>query len=227
MEVLAVVGSPRKGQATDLLVDRVIEGLESSDPDCRVKKINLVDCRIGFCRNCLACRDSREDGPLAKCSIRDDMDWIYQDILKSDALILGTPVHSGYATALMATFLERITWPFARPEKTVLGVKGIPLPRSKKPRKAVILVVSGIVPPVFRMLCDCATGHIRGIVKDALNAKTVGDLYAGNIEGRGVEYYYDQALGLGRKLARSPERGRALGGRVGRPRPAGRFHWLL
>jgi hypothetical protein len=41
----------------------------------------------------------------------------------------------------------------------------------------------------------------EGTVRDSLNAKTVGDLYAGNIEARGVEHYLDKAFNLGRKLA--------------------------
>jgi len=45
-----------------------------------------------------------------------------------------------------------------------------------------------------------ATACIKGIVKDSLNAKTVGDLYAGDIEHRGVEYYFDRAFSLGNKL---------------------------
>jgi hypothetical protein len=37
-------------------------------------------------------------------------------------------------------------------------------------------------------------------VKDSLHAKTVGDMYAGDIEHRGVEYYVDKAYKLGQKL---------------------------
>jgi len=33
-----------------------------------------------------------------------------------------------------------------------------------------------------------------------LNAKTVGDMYAGDIEHRGVDYYLDKAFKLGMKL---------------------------
>ena len=37
-------------------------------------------------------------------------------------------------------------------------------------------------------------------MKDSLNAKTVGDLYAGDIESRGVERYKEKAFDLGQKL---------------------------
>lgn len=42
MNLLALVGSPRKSKATDTLVDKAIDGVLSKDPGCQVKKINLV-----------------------------------------------------------------------------------------------------------------------------------------------------------------------------------------
>ena len=105
MNILAVMGSPRKGKSTDTLVDKAIEGVKSKEPDFTVKKINLIDHDIRFCKNCLACRDSRTDEPVARCSVRDDMDYIREDVLNSDSLIFGTPVHMGYATTGMMTFL--------------------------------------------------------------------------------------------------------------------------
>lgn len=200
MNILAIVGSPRKGKATDMLVDKAIEGVTARHPDAAVTKINLADHHIEYCRNCLTCRDANTEEPLSPCIIKDDMPPLYEKILTSDALILGTPVHSGYVTALMMIFLERITWTFAKPEKSYLNIKGCPTPRSDKKRKAIIIVTSGIIPPMYRRFCDWATACIKGIVKDALNAKTVGDLYAGDIEHRGVAHYFDKAFSLGKKL---------------------------
>lgn len=200
MNLLAIVGSPRKGKATDTLVDRAIEGYKSRNPDCNVKKINLIDQDIQYCKNCLACRDGKTDGPVAKCVIRDDMDQISMDIVDSDCLIVGTPVHMGFATGIMTTFMERICWTFAKPEGQYFTIKACPIPRSEKKRKAVIIITSGIIPPVFRRFCDDAAPLIRGTIRDSLNAKTVGDMYAGDIEHRGVDYYFDKAFKLGTKL---------------------------
>jgi len=200
MNLLAVVASPRKGKATDILVDKAIEGVKSKSENCIVKKLHLIDHDIRYCKNCLACRDSRTKKPVAECVIHDDMDDIRKDILKSDALIFGTPVHMGYATAVMMAFLERICWTFAKPEGNVLMINGCPVPRSTKERRAVIIVTSGIIPPLFRRLCDDATKLIKQTAKDSLNARTVGDLYAGDIEHRSVDHYLLKALNLGRKL---------------------------
>jgi len=200
MNLLAIVASPRKGKATDTLVDKVIEGALSAEPACSAKKIHLSERDIKFCNNCLACRNSKTPEPVAKCVIRDDMDAINEDILASDALIFGTPLHMGYASAIMMAFLERIAWTFARPGRRILTLTCCPLPRSEKKRKAAIVIVSGNVPPIYRMLCDKATPLIRDTARESFNAETVGTIYAGNIEGRGVEYYFDRAHSLGRKL---------------------------
>jgi hypothetical protein len=129
------------------------------------------------------------------------MDGIAEAVLRSDSLIFGTPVHMGSVTAILMAFLERICWTFAKPERRVLTISGCPRPRSDKKRKAIIIVTSGIVPPIYRRFCDQATPLIRGTIKDSLNARTVGDMYAGDIEHRGVECYFDKAFDLGKKLA--------------------------
>ena len=171
MNLLAIVGSPRKGKATDMLVDKAIEGAGSGSRDCHVKKLHLVDYDIRFCTNCLACRDSQTKEPVARCTIRDDMDHIRKDILESDSLIFGTPVHMGYATSIMMTFLERICWTFAKPQGNIFTISGCPIPRSDKERKAIIIITSGIIPPMFRRFCDDATPLIKQTVKDSLNVK--------------------------------------------------------
>jgi len=201
MNLLAIVGSPRKGMATDKLIDKAIEGFRSKSPECKVRKIHLMDHEIGFCRNCLACRESKADGPYVKCTIRDDMDWISEELTKADRLIFGTPVHEGYCTGIMTTFLERVTWTFAKPTGRALTLIGCPVPRATgKGKKAVIIVVSGIVPPYYRKFCDDATSHIKIALTCSLNAKPVGDMYAGAVESRGVERYFGKAHKLGRKL---------------------------
>ena len=51
MNLLAIVGSPRKGKATDTLVDKAIEGVKSLSPGCSVKKLLLADYNIKYCIN--------------------------------------------------------------------------------------------------------------------------------------------------------------------------------
>jgi len=201
MNLLAIVGSPRKGKATDTLVDKAIKGIRSANPDCIVKKIHLADYDIKFCRDCLTCWKDTESEPYAKCVIRDDMDIIFEEIVKADRFILGTPVHMGYVTGIMMSFLERICWTFAKPGKNYLNVKGCPDPRSNAERKGIIIAVSGMIPPFYKRFCNWATPQIKQTINDSLNTKTVGSMYAGDVWNRGVEKYFDKAFKLGIKLA--------------------------
>lgn len=53
---------------------------------------------------------------------------------------------------------------------------------------------------MYRKLCNQAAPLIKGVLKDSLNARTVGEMYAGDIEHRGVERYLNKAFKLGSKL---------------------------
>jgi len=200
MHVLAIMGSPRAGGATDRLVDQAISGALEANPGASIQKIRLGEVRIGPCRNCLACRDDLGAVPYAPCVQRDDMTPLLDDLARADALIIGTPVHMGHVTSLMMAFLERICWTFAKPTGRVLTVRGCPVPRTAKRRTAAIIVVSGIVPPLLRRFCDEATGLVSRTLKDSLNCRTVGSLYAGAVERRGVEVYMEKARRLGRAV---------------------------
>jgi len=57
-----------------------------------------------------------------------------------------------------------------------------------------------MIPPRYKKLCNWATPQIKGVIKDSLNAKTVGTFYAGDVWHKGVEHYFDKALKLGQKL---------------------------
>ncbi len=201
MQIVAVVGSPRKGQATDQLVDAALAGCLEVRPQARYHKVHLDDLDIRHCRNCLTCRDNHDAVPYAPCIIKDDMQALYPLLADSDALILGTPIHMGTVSALMLAFLERICWVFSKPGKRYFTLRGCPMPRTAKARKAVVLAVSSLVPPLYRRFCDEATPLIRSTLRDTLNCSTVGDLYAAAAEQRGLGGYLPKARELGRRLA--------------------------
>jgi len=200
MHVLAIMGSPRTGRATDQLADQAISGALEANPGASIQKIRLGESRIGPCRNCLACRDNLEAVPYAPCVQHDDMTPLLDDLARCDALIFATPVHMGHVTSLAMAFLERICWTFAKPTGRVLTVSGCPEPRTAKKRTAAVIVVSGVVPPLLRRFCDEATGLVRRTLKDSLNCRTVDSLYAGAVERRGADIYADAARRLGRAV---------------------------
>lgn len=198
MKILAIIGSYRKGKTIDTLIDKAIEGAKAKVNGVSVEKLYLVDKHIEYCRNCMVCRNDDPGKKMAACVIADDMKSIYPMIDEADLFIFGTPVNCGHETAVMKTFIERIAFVFARPGKWPL--KGCPEPRTTRKKRAIIMVSSGVVPPVLRIFCDNATALLKDVCQSCLNVKVVGCLYAGAVEIRGVNAYFDKAYELGRKL---------------------------
>jgi multimeric flavodoxin WrbA len=119
--ILAVIGSPRKGGNTDLLVGKMAEGAASKG--AKVDTLRLGELNIRECDGCHVCWQRKP------CSKRDDMLNIYPKIIESDAIIFGTPVYWYGPTALMKAFIDRFVY-FNCPENRA-KIKG---------KKAVIVI---------------------------------------------------------------------------------------
>lgn len=101
-KVLGIVGSPRHGGNTDILVARALEGARKAGAE--TETIFLGDLTIKECDGCHACWTG------AECPKRDDMNDIFKAINAADALVLGTPVYWYGPTALMVGFVDRLVY---------------------------------------------------------------------------------------------------------------------
>jgi multimeric flavodoxin WrbA len=101
MNILAIVGSPRKGGNTDILVDHVIQGAKSQRQGVSVERIYVNDLKLETCRGDVSCRKT------GRCIISDDMAEILEKIQQADALILGSPLYRGYLPGQMKVFMDR------------------------------------------------------------------------------------------------------------------------
>jgi len=99
VKILGVMGSPRIGGNTDVLMDRALAGAKDAGAD--VEKIVLDRLDINPCRDCEGCE---ADG---QCAQADDMIPLYDKILQADGLILGTPIYWWGPTAQMKAFIDR------------------------------------------------------------------------------------------------------------------------
>lgn len=99
-KIVALVGSPRKGGNTDLLVDAFIEGAEPAGAE--VDKVYLNGLKIRGCQGCLACH---KDG---KCRQKDDMIDLHGRLLDADVWLLATPVYWWGPTAQIKTAIDRM-----------------------------------------------------------------------------------------------------------------------
>ncbi len=205
MKIVAVSGTYRKGRTIDTLIDKVIEGASQSG-EVHVERIQLIDRKIEYCRNCMACKESPPEDNLARCVIDDDMQEILPLMDEADAYVLGTPVNIGDATAVMKAFLERLVWVMSKPGEDTFPVRGIPVPRNPRKRTAVYVISAGGVPSILRSFCDNATPLFDSMCQSSFNARVVGNLYAGAVDKKGMECYFRDAEYMGKKMAKITRR---------------------
>jgi multimeric flavodoxin WrbA len=98
-QVLGIVGSPRRGGNTEILVDEALRGAEEAG--AQVEKVILSKLDIGPCRGCDACKKA------GKCTQQDDMHTLLEQMEHSQTWVLGTPVYWWGATAQFKAFLDR------------------------------------------------------------------------------------------------------------------------
>lgn len=95
--VLVLGGSPRRGGATDSLVDEVVHGIEEAG--ARAVRFLVADHAVGGCIACEGCYST------GVCVIRDDMDVFLESMDGCDALVVVTPVYfSGVPSQLKAVY---------------------------------------------------------------------------------------------------------------------------
>ncbi|MGD0644594.1 MAG: flavodoxin family protein [Candidatus Bathyarchaeia archaeon] len=116
MNVIGLIGSPRRGSNTDLLVSTVLDGASTSNHT--VNKIYLYEVDIAPCVDCKACKRS-----VYKCALRDGMQLLYPKLEEADVIVFGTPLYWYGPTAKMKLFIDRLR-PFVGSKK-LKGKKAI------------------------------------------------------------------------------------------------------
>lgn len=176
MKVLAINATSRPKKTTSQLTQKALDGAASLG--AQTVMVLLRDLDINFCRNCLTCYQDLES-EIASCSIDDDVRGVLEKIKQADGVILASPVHSGFVTGLMTTFIERATFTMVRPTGEMLGMKGCPEPRLTSKARAVATIVSaGMIPPELRQYCDLGTPWLLEAAALMANGSPVGDIYA-------------------------------------------------
>lgn len=123
MMVLALMGSPRKGGNTDILVEQVLRGAKNCGHS--VEKLYLYDYQIVPCLDCRKCK--KDD---LTCHMSDGMLKIYPKLDKADLIVFGTPVYWYGPTAKMKLLIDRMR-PFIASGK-LLGKMGVVITPSEE-----------------------------------------------------------------------------------------------
>ena len=79
----------------------VLEGCEEAGAE--VELIHIKDYSVQYCQGCHTCLRT------GRCAINDDVGLVCEKLNNSDGIVVGSPVYSGEPTALLKTFLDRLT----------------------------------------------------------------------------------------------------------------------
>ncbi len=116
MKILALMGSPRKGSNTDILIDKILEGAKTKEHTS--EKVYLYDNEIKPCLACYGCTN----GDL-NCVQQDGMQEIYPKMDEADLILFGTPIYWFGSTGPMKNVVDRL-FPYIR-NKRIVGKKGL------------------------------------------------------------------------------------------------------
>jgi multimeric flavodoxin WrbA len=132
MKILSLIGTPRKGSNTDLLVDQILKG--SKRGKHTTQKLYLYDYEILPCRDCRDCKKGQY-----LCTLDDEMQKIYPKMEKADLIIFGTPNYWNGPTGKMKLLIDRMR-PFV-PSRKLKGKKWVVVsPSAEGPRSCKLLV---------------------------------------------------------------------------------------
>jgi len=99
MKVFAVLGSPRRGGNTEILLEEALRGASNHGGLC--EKVVLRDLRITPCLEIYKCT---EDGV---CAIKDDMQKLFPKLSQAERLIIASPIFFYSVSALAKAMIDR------------------------------------------------------------------------------------------------------------------------
>ncbi len=110
MKLLAIIGSPRKGN-TYRLVEQVAGIMQQGSADVEVDYLFLKDEDLGFCRGCFLCISHGEE----RCPVKDSRAVLVERMIAADGIIVATPSYAQNVTALTKNFVDRLAYICHRP----------------------------------------------------------------------------------------------------------------
>jgi multimeric flavodoxin WrbA len=188
-KVLGIMGSPRRKSNTELLLDVALEGASQEGAD--TEKVIAYNLKISPCREIYACT---KDG---NCPIKDDMQPLYDKLLKADHVAFASPIFFYGITSQAKSVVDRCQALWAR--RYVLGMHK----EDDRIRRGIFISVGATK---GEKLFDGAVLTVKYFF-DAIGVKYAADLLIKGIEGEAQIRKHPQALEdafeLGRRLIRS------------------------
>lgn len=184
-QILILKGSPREGGNSDILAERLAQGAREVGAQVESHSVHNMDIRP-----CDACDTCRETGGV--CVIQDDMQVLYPEIIRTDALVIATPIYWYTFNAQTKLWIDRCYALVMNPEGDVIDEKEYGLLMSHNSNT----MVSGVLNAMQTFKDMFSRGQIVGVVHGQANR--VGDI----LERPDV---LQQAYQLGKELGQAKD----------------------
>ncbi len=101
-KLLAIMGGPRKGQNTEQLLDKFLDGVRDAEgEEVEITKLYIRDLDISHCIGCGYCEKKGD------CFMRDDMDILYKAFDETDGVVIASPIFFNSVTSYLKTMIDR------------------------------------------------------------------------------------------------------------------------
>lgn len=178
MRVLGIAGSPRRGGNTDILLAEVMKGAASRGAE--VKTIILSRLKIAPCQHCDGCLET------GRCKVKDDMQMVYDELVRADRIVLASPVHFMGVTAQTKAMIDRCQALWVRKYKLKLP----PLGDRQVERKGLFISVGGTKQA---NLFEPALATVKSLFK-VLDIAYAGELLFPGVDEKGAIAKNPEAL---------------------------------
>ena len=192
MKVLGILGSPRRGGNSEILLRAFLEGAAAAGAE--VEEIILRDLKISPCLEIYHCF---KDGT---CPIKDDMREIYDKLLEADVVALASPVFFYGVSAQSKAMIDRTQALWARRYVLKKDAPG-------GSRQGVLLAVGA----TRGKLLFAGVRLTAKYFFDAINVSYAGEILVRGADDKGAILEQLQPLEQARDLGRRLARGEPLG----------------
>ncbi len=101
MKIMAICGSPRKSQSrTGQILSEVLLGAQGAGSE--IEYVDITTLNIGCCLGCDRCHQQ------GWCAQKDDFNDLFEKMLESSGIVLGSPVYIFQVTAQLKAFIDRL-----------------------------------------------------------------------------------------------------------------------
>ncbi len=107
MNVLVIMGGPRKRANTETALNAFLKGVEEGT-DFTYRVVDVCKIKVNPCIGCLQCASS------GSCIYRDDMKTLYRDFEWANAIIVASPLYFNSVTAQLKAVIDRCEVYFSR-----------------------------------------------------------------------------------------------------------------